>query len=78
MPGEVPLHEFKRWFAKYGVELEFGGKHARLRGEVGGAHAIFPIPTVRGRKVKSVYVDKARKHFHLTPKDGVPDREFFR
>lgn len=78
MPSDIPLHVFKRWFARYGVHFEPGGKHARLRGSVGGAVAIYPIPTIGGRKVKAIYVDKARKHFHLTPDDGVSDADFYR
>lgn len=78
MASEIRLAEFKRMFERYGVEFLPGGKHTKMRRIIGGDVYTFPLPTVSGRFVKSVYVEKARMRFKLTEDDGVSDVEFYR
>lgn len=83
MPSDVALADFKRWFAKYGLEFIGGGKHpikmrGPIRGDNDGAFATYPVPTRGGRFVKYLYVREGRKRFGLTPENGVSDEDFFR
>lgn len=77
MPSDIKLDVFRVWFAKYGIVILPGGKHLKMVKMDSVPKEHFPLPTVRGRYVKHVYLQKARKAFHLTPEDGVSDEDFF-
>lgn len=77
MPSNIPLNDFRRWFARFGISIESGGKHLKMRGTRKGKEIVFPLPLVNGREVKHWVLGKARKRFFLTEDDGVTDKEFF-
>ena len=79
MSGPVSLRDFIRWFQRHGIKIEpcGSGSHYKLSGIVDGHRRIYIIATESGRRVKHVYVDKARKTFKLTQADGVSDQDFF-
>lgn len=77
MGSPINLTEFRRRFCKYGVEFSSGGKHLKMRREIGGVVYTFPLPTMGGRRVKDIYEKKARRRFKLLPKDGVSNEDFY-
>ncbi len=78
MASDIRLSDFKRKFETYGVSIVPGGKHLKMRKVIDGVVYTFPLPTIHGRLVKAVYIEKARARFKLTPDDGVSDEEFNR
>jgi hypothetical protein len=76
----APMHyrDFVRIFGFHGVTIEEVKKssHLKMKKVIDGVTVIY-IAVHHKNAVEDVYVQKARKAFRLTPKDGVPDKEFF-
>ena len=51
--------------------------HAKLEKVIAGKKVMYPV-AVNRKKVKYIYVKKARRRFKLLPEDGVSDEDFSR
>lgn len=81
MPSDIRLRDFQRWFQRLGVRIEMlqgKGSHFMMMHQIGDTEYAYPVPTIRGRYVKHLYLDKARKALKLTAADGVTDEVFFK
>ena len=78
MGSSLNLNDFERIFKKHGVEIErTHGNHLKLEKILNGKKRIFIVAMESGKKIKDVYVKKARRRFDLLPKNGVSDHDFF-
>ncbi len=75
----VALRDFRRWFERHQVVIEPSGRgsHLKLTRKIQNRLHIYIIATESGRRVKWVYVEKARKALKLTADDGFSDDDFF-
>lgn len=81
-PKTVKLRDVKRMFAAFHVQYISGTtighkrpRHAMLCAPGGGK---FPLPYRNDSDdVFRTYIEAARRKFHLTPADGVADKDFY-
>jgi hypothetical protein len=74
-PRVLKFHRFKKLFKRYGVEVVPGKEHFRLQSPDGRK---YPIPPHKDSdEIEKVYTETARRHFSLTPDDGISDQEFY-
>ena len=78
MGNEWKLDDFKRLFRPHGVSFGYTKSgYLKLTRSVGGEMRLYPVPLIRGRHVKEIYIRKARRALSLLPQDGYPDSAFF-
>ena len=79
MGSDWRLKDFRRVFEHFGVRFSYTKHgHLKLEREVAGERLVYPVPTIKGRYVKALYVGKARKAMRLAARDGISKSEFNR
>ncbi len=70
MPGEWSLRDVERKLIRLGATLAWSGNNYRKATRtVGGKRYTYAIPTVKGRKVKPVYIGRIKKILHISDEE---------
>ena len=70
MPDEWKLRDLERKLTHLGAALAWSGRgYRKATRTVGGKRCTYAIPTVKGRKVKPVYIGRLKRMLHISDKE---------
>ena len=67
MPSEWSLHDLERKLIRLGATL--ANNYRKATRTVGGKRCTYAIPTVKGRKVKPVYIKRLKRRLHISDEE---------
>ena len=70
MPSEHRLPEVKKKLLRLGCTCQWSDRgYLKAKRVVGATTYVYPIPTVKGRKVKHCYIRLIQKRLHISPEE---------